>query len=332
MKFIKWFLIILAVIVVLVLAVAAFLPSSYKVERTEIINSDPENVFSLITDLKQWDKWSPWKAMDTAAVYAYNDTIGTGAEMSWTGEVVGSGKLRITSVTDTSVTYILTFIEPWESSSEGVFVIKGKGDSTLVSWSDNGKLAFPVERLMTVFMNFEEMLGPDFEKGLAALSKAINDNKWVYTYEIHEKNMEPFGIAVIRDTITMDEIGKTLGENYGEIMDVLKKQKVECTGPPMAISMAWEPTRWDFEAALPVSKEIKPSGRVSYKQSYAGKVIYVVYTGPYEKTEKAYLDLDNYVKENKLEEAGGPWEVYITDPATESDPAKWVTEIYFPVK
>lgn len=332
MKFLKWLMIILAVLIAAILLLAAFLPASYKVERRATIPGSQEKVFALITDLKQWDKWSPWKTMDTAAVYTYNDTTGVGAEMTWKGENVGSGKLRITSVTDTSITYLLSFIEPWESTSEGVFVIKGTGDSTLVSWSDNGKLAFPVERLMTLFMDFEEMLGPDFEKGLASMKQVIENEKWVYSYEIHEKTVESCTIAVIRDTITMDEVGQTLGVNYGEIMTHLTKQKVSAVGAPMAISMEWDPSRWDFEAAIPVSNEFKPGGRVQCKQSYAGKVIYVVYYGPYEKTEKAYLDLDNYVKENKLEENGGPWEVYVTDPATEADPAKWVTEIYFPVK
>ena len=32
-----------------------------------------------------------------------------------------------------------------------------------------------------------------------------------------------------------------------------------------------------------------------------------------------------------LEGAGAPWEVYVTDPATEPDQAKWRTEIFFPV-
>ena len=332
MKILKWVVIVIVAIIAICLAVAAFLPSSYKVERSTVINTSPEKVFALVTDLKMWNKWSPWYEMDSTATYSYNDSTGVGAEMSWKSEIVGSGTLQITSVNDSSVNYLLKFIEPFESESNGTFIIRAEEENTYVSWSDHGNLSFPVERLMTLFMDFDKMLGPDFEKGLASIDKIIQQEKWVYTYEILEKTVEPFGIAVIRDTITMDEIGKTLEINYGEIMTLLKKQKVECTGPPMAISMAWEPTRWDFEAAIPVSKEIKPEGRVQYKQSYQGKVIYVVYTGPYDKTEKAYLDLDNYVKENKLEEAAGPWEVYITDPSTEPDPNKWITEIYFPVK
>ncbi|KKP85530.1 MAG: Transcriptional regulator, effector-binding domain/component, partial [candidate division CPR3 bacterium GW2011_GWE2_35_7] len=66
--------------------------------------------------------------------------------------------------------------------------------------------------------------------------------------------------------------------------------------------------------------------------SYAGKAVYVEYKGAYDKTYTAYMDLEAYVKEYNLTEAGGPWEVYITDPGTEPDTSKWITGIYFPVK
>ena len=87
-----------------------------------------------------------------------------------------------------------------------------------------------------------------------------------------------------------------------------------------------------FEAAIPIDKEIKGNAQVQVKQSYAGKVIYLSYTGPYEGTYKAYTELDSYMKEKGLFQNGGPWEVYLTDPSTEPDTNKWVTEIYFPVK
>lgn len=332
MKAVKWILIILVAIVAICLAVAAFLPSTYRIERNTVINSSPDKVFALVTDLKMWDKWSPWKAMDTAAVYKFNDTTGVGAEMSWDGKMVGTGKLRITAINDTMVNYLLTFTGDMEGTSEGSFIIRPEGEKTFVLWSDHGDLGYPVTRIVALFMDFDKMMGPDFEKGLAAIDAVIQKEKWVYTYEIKEKTIEPMNIVAIRDTITMSETSKVLGENFGEMMALLKKQKVGFAGPPMAISFAWDTATWDFEAAIPVSKEVKPAGRVLYKPFYTGKAIYVVYTGPYEKTEKAYLDLQNYVKENKIEENGGPWEVYITDPVTEPDSSKWVTEIYFPVK
>ncbi|PKP23227.1 MAG: hypothetical protein CVU05_00270 [Bacteroidetes bacterium HGW-Bacteroidetes-21] len=332
MKSLKWIMIILISIIAIALIIAAFLPSSYKVERKTEINASFEKIAPLITDLKMWDKWSPWKAADSAAIYTYNDTIGVNAEMSWEGEIVGSGKLRITGINDTLIKYQLTFLDPMESTSEGGFIVKINDDKTELTWYDEGSLSYPMGRLMTLFISFDKMLGSDFEKGLANIKTVAEEKSYEYSYSIFEKSVDALNIAAIRDTISMNETSEVLGKNFGEIMSLLKKQKVECAGAPMAISYAWDPSSWDFEAAIPVSKEIKPEGRIQFKQSYAGKVVYIIYTGPYEGTEKAYNDLDYYMKENGYEQNGGPWEIYVTDPMTEPDTSKWITEIYFPVK
>lgn len=332
MKILKWVAIVLICIIVVFHIIAAFMPSTYNVVRTAEINASFEKVVPLITDLKMWDKWSPWKAGDTAAIYTYNDTTGTNAEMSWEGEIIGSGKLRITSINDTAINYRLTFLDPMESESNGSFIIKIHDKTTTLTWTNNGELSYPFGRLTSLFMDFDKMLGADFERGLGLLNKAVENLKPSYTYEIMEKDVEAQNIAVIRDTISMNETSEVLKNNYAEIMDVMKKQKVEMLGVPMAISYAWDPTSWDFEAAIPVAKAIKPTGRVQYKQSYAGKAVYVSYMGPYSGTAQVYMDLENYIKEKNYEQNGGPWEVYFTDPATEPDSNKWITEIYYPVK
>ena len=54
--------------------------------------------------------------------------------------------------------------------------------------------------------------------------------------------------------------------------------------------------------------------------------------GAYEESMYLYTAMDEYIKEFKLEETGGPVEEYITDPISEPDTAKWQTNIYFPVK
>jgi len=39
-----------------------------------------------------------------------------------------------------------------------------------------------------------------------------------------------------------------------------------------------------------------------------------------------------FIEENEKEINGASWEVYITDPMSEPDTSKWVTQIYYPVK
>ena len=331
MKILKRIFIVILVIIVALLIFAAFLPSSYKVIRTTVINASPEAISAQITDFHNWDKWSPWKGIDSTEKYTYNNTIGKGGHMEWDGKMIGSGNMTITEVTDDSVKYNLVFKEPWESISNESFSFTKSDAGTTVTWTDEGKLGWPIARLMNVFMSFDKMMGPDFEKGLAKL-KTVVESIPKYTYSIMEKEVPATTIAVVHNKVLSGQIGNVLGKSYGKIQELIKKQGANMIGSPMAITLAWDSLSWDFEAAIPIDKEIKGNDKVQIKQSYSGKVIYLSYTGPYEKTYKAYTELETYKKEKGYSDNGGPWEVYVTDPGSEPDTSKWITEIYFPVK
>lgn len=331
MKILKRIFIAIIVIIVALLIIAAFLPSSYKVVRKNVINASPEAISAQISDFHNWDKWSPWKGVDSTEKYTYNDTIGKGGHIEWTGKMIGSGNMYITEVTADSVKYILVFKEPWESVSNESFSFTKSDAGTTVTWTDEGKLGWPLSRLINVFMSFDKMMGPDFEKGLAKL-KTVVEATPKYTYTIIEKEVPAMTIAVVRNKVTTGEIGNVLGKSYSEIQKLIKKQGAKMIGQPMAITLAWDNLNWDFESAIPIDKKIKGNAQVQVKQSYAGKVIYLSYMGSYNKTYKAYTELDSYIKVKGYKENGGPWEVYVTDPGSEPDTNKWVTEIYFPVK
>lgn len=331
MKTIKKIFLVLLILVVAVLVTAFFLPSETKVVRSLVINSSSDDIAAKINDLHLWDEWSPWKNMDSAAVYKYNDTVGVGGWMDWNGKIVGSGRLTITKTTADSIVYFLAFREPFESQSNGSFSFTSAEGGVNVTWTDIEVLSWPMGRIMGLFMNFDEMMGPDFEKGLQNLKKAA-ESSYKYTYTVQEKDVASILIATIRNKVNTGEIGEIMGKSYGEIQAFIAKNGAKCVGSPMAITLAWDSLTWDFEAAIPIDKEIKGNDRISVKKSYEGKAVWVTYTGPYENTFQAYTDLDQYMKEKGLTQAGGPWEVYLTDPGTEPDSTKWVTEIYFPVQ
>jgi len=331
MKILKKIFIIIIIFIVIILIFAAFLPSTYKVVRTIEINSAKEPISGLIVDFKNWDKWSPWKNVDSTEKYIYNDTIGTGAFMSWTGKMIGTGNMKIINLSADSITYELNFKEPYESSSKGVFVLKNNNNKTNLTWINEGNLSWPVARLMDFFYDFDKMMGPDFEKGLAKIKETVESSP-ISSYTIIEKEVQSFTIATVRNKVSASEIEKTIGQSYASIQELIKNQSAKMIGPPMAITLAWDSTSWDFEAAIPIDKEIKGNAKVVVKKSYSGKVIYISYLGSYSKTYTAYNELEKYKNEKGYTDNGGPWEVYVTDPATEPDTSKWITEIYFPVK
>jgi effector-binding domain-containing protein len=56
-----------------------------------------------------------------------------------------------------------------------------------------------------------------------------------------------------------------------------------------------------------------------------------VHAGPYETLSDTYQAIETWLASTGKVPSGPPWEIYLTDPSTEPDPAKWLTEVIFPL-
>lgn len=172
--------ILLTVVVLVALAVVGVLgaaltkPDGFKVERSAAMAVPPEAVYQQVADFKAWDRWSPWAKLDPAMKTDFGGTPGQpGATYHWTGnDQVGEGRMTITEVAPPSRLAIkLEFLKPFASTSPTTFTFAPDGAGTRVSWRMVGTNGF-VEKAFTLFMDFEKMIGADFDKGLSQL-KAV---------------------------------------------------------------------------------------------------------------------------------------------------------------
>ena len=65
----------------------------------------------------------------------------------------------------------LDFLKPFEAHNMGEFLLEPKGDSTSVTWATYGPSPY-MSKVIGTFMNIDDMIGRDFEKGLADLKAA----------------------------------------------------------------------------------------------------------------------------------------------------------------
>jgi uncharacterized protein YndB with AHSA1/START domain len=161
----------LAVAIAAVLILAATKPTTLRVQRSVSINAPPERIFSLISDFHQWVTWSPYEQKDPAMKRTYSGAErGRGAVYAWDGDKnVGSGRMEILDVSAPSKIVIkLDFFKPFEGHNTAEFTMLPQGDGTHVTWLMHGPANF-MSRLIQVFMNLDNMIGKDFEAGLANL-------------------------------------------------------------------------------------------------------------------------------------------------------------------
>lgn len=160
----------LAVIVIL----AATKPDTFRVERSASIKAPPEKIFPLLNDFHRWGEWSPWEKRDPAMKRTHSGAqSGKGAVYEWDGNKdVGKGRMEIIESNPPSrVAIKLDFIEPFEGHNTATFTLRPEGGSTTVTWVMDGPANF-LSKLMQVFMNFDSMIGKDFEEGLANMKAA----------------------------------------------------------------------------------------------------------------------------------------------------------------
>ena len=169
---VKKILIGLVVIVGGFLAYAATRPDTYHVERATKIEAPAPVVFAQLEDFKAWPAWSPWDKLDPAMKKMYDGPpSGVGSSYSWQGnDKVGKGKVTITeSQPPTRIGYRLEFMEPFSAVATTSFMLKPEGDKGVgITWAMDGTNNL-IGKVFGIFMNMDQSIGGDFEKGLAAL-------------------------------------------------------------------------------------------------------------------------------------------------------------------
>lgn len=164
-----------AIVGAVVLLVAALLgfaatkPDTFHVERSTRIAAPPATVYALIDDFHRWDGWSPWEKLDPTMTRTYGGAPrGAGATYAWDGNSkVGKGHMEITGARpDSQVTIQLDFEEPFASRNVAEFTLAPDGDGTRVTWAMHGPSTY-VTKVMQVFVSMDDMVGKDFDAGLA---------------------------------------------------------------------------------------------------------------------------------------------------------------------
>ncbi len=168
-------LLVIVVAIAALLAYAAIQAPTFRYERSARISAPVPRIVALIDDFHAWQTWSPWEKLDPALERSYGGApSGRGATYAWVGRKAGTGHMTITAETvDTSRATLviqLDFIKPFKANNIAEFVLMAGPGGTEVQWSMYGPRPF-VSKLMGVFIDFDKMVGKDFEAGLAAMKR-----------------------------------------------------------------------------------------------------------------------------------------------------------------
>jgi len=163
----------MAVVLAVFLIVAATRRADFRVERSATLAAPAAALFAQVNDHHKFSAWNPFLKLDPNVKNTYSGPdSGVGAVCSWDGNSqIGAGSSTIIeSKPNELIRMRMDWKRPMEATSAVDFTFVPKGDKTVVTWAMYGTNGF-IAKAVSIFMDCDKMVGPQFEKGLADLGK-----------------------------------------------------------------------------------------------------------------------------------------------------------------
>ncbi len=146
---------------------------------------------------------------------------------------------------------------------------------------------------------------------------------------------EPY--VAIRQKVSMAEISTVLPPLISEVFIWMGKEKVDGNGAPFFRYLSMdEHNNLIVDVGIPTKIKVAGSDKIISRIFPEGDYAALTHTGDYKNLRQAHMSLDKWIKENGYKDrgvmdddqlVGCRVEFYVSDPATEPDPEKWVTEV-----
>jgi hypothetical protein len=164
---IKHFMITTTIILTLFVLGGLSLSPLYTVRAFVSINAPIEKVHALVSNLNEWDKWSPW-LKHGEGVNIVKPT-GIGATQTWTTPT-SKGHLTFTKVDEKSGLNYDIFFRDGAVKNEGAFIYKQEGNATVLTWTMSGEIQTPVVAGYVAFVT-ERLSGATLDEGLINIKR-----------------------------------------------------------------------------------------------------------------------------------------------------------------
>lgn len=327
-----------AALAVLLGGVGVVLPSRVHVERAVVIDRPPATVFALVESITTTAEWSPWlRRAPQAEVVFDGPARGVGGRMAWTAAppTVRAGALSIARIDPRArVESALDFGD--RGTARLTVAVTPSGGGSEVSWIYEADLGFNLIARYAA-LGFGSRVAADLEAGLENLRVLAESLPGADFAGAGAKvvTVDPVQIVYAAGSVRGDAAAQADAFDYAldKVRDYMQDHDIAPDGPVIAQTLDWSPPAWAFRAAIPYAGAARTfaGDTIGFGQTWGGEAVRAIHRGPTSATAPLYAKLDAFIAAHRLEKAGEPWEVHVTDRAT-TPPDDQVTEIYVPVK
>lgn len=306
----------------------------FNLDRSITVNASPKKVAALVADFKHWSKWSPWTIAEPDCDIQVKGEAGVvGHQMSWDGEIIGSGKITLSKKTDHQLAYELEFLKPFKSTAKTSLIFKSTKKGTQVIWTMEGNMPFFLFFMIPMMKGWVSM---DYDRGLRMLKALAEDGKInAQTTNKGVVQIEGFSYVGLKRTVTMGEVGKVMQKDFDRLIKDMVKTHGKSAEHWVALYPKFNMRNMTMTYIAAVSDEELQdidlgadyvSGKVT-----GGKALEIFHKGSYDFMGNPWSMGMMYLRAKKMKQNGVPFERYWNSPK-EVAPEKLETSVYFPIR
>ena len=137
--------------------------------------------------------------------------------------------------------------------------------------------------------------------------------------------------AVVRAVVPAGELMSFFDRSFGALDKTIAAQQVAVKGPAFARYYREPAETVDLEVGFATDRSIQPDGDVAASTLPAARVARLVHAGSFEELGSSWAQLRSWMDAQGLTPGTTLWEVYLTEPSPEMDPADLRTELNWSV-
>ncbi|MCM8569143.1 GyrI-like domain-containing protein [Gramella jeungdoensis] len=342
MKILKYLFFLFLIFIIGASIYIATKDGEFQIEQQQMLAAPQEVVFNEVNDFTTWKDWEPWSQETDDMIINYGDkTKGEGASYSWKSEKMGEGEITTVKANPySSIDQKISFVTPFgDSKSDIYWQFDKQGDSTLVTWGMKGEQSF-MEKAAFTFQDqsLSEMMLPMFKKGLDNLQAKIKEEMETYSVNIDGVTQHGGGYYMYITTASkISQVSERMGNMINEVGTYMENNNIEKIGNPFVLYNQWNEDQGTaiYSAAYFTPSEVVTPAESNVLNGYMPKqrTLKTTLKGDYKNLKEAWDSSYAYLQKNglKADENSQPFEVYVSGPEDNPNPAEWITQIYIPI-
>jgi effector-binding domain-containing protein len=145
-------------------------------------------------------------------------------------------------------------------------------------------------------------------------------------------DVPPAATAVISGSVAMAELADFFDRSFSRLAPAIADQGVAIAGPAFALYHGSPAATADLEVGFATDRPVRPDGDVRAGTLPGGTVARLVHRGGYDRLPESWGRLRAWIEARGLTPGHDTWEVYVTEPSPDMDPADLRTELYWPLE